>query len=84
MGQELEDFGRKSKGQFYLNLALSSADPSKQFEKPKKPFIVTHIPRTAGTTLDSIIKAVSGSSGVLYLGGLYGTIYGQYLGSDKG
>jgi len=82
MGKKLEDFGRQSKGEFYLNLALSSADPSKQFEKPKKPFIVTHIPRTAGTTLDSIIRAVSGSSGAVFRRAL-GSIYGQYLGSDK-
>ncbi|MFL2770029.1 MAG: hypothetical protein ACJZ9F_03365 [Rhodospirillaceae bacterium] len=82
MAKELEDLGRKARGRLRLNLALSKTNADKQYEDPEKPLIITHIPRTGGTTLDSIMRAVAGPRVGQYARAM-GTIYDQYLGSEK-
>jgi hypothetical protein len=82
MGQELEKFGKGVKGGFRLSLALSQVDPAIQYSKPEKPLLITHVPRTGGTTLDAIIRGVGGARSVR-CGRALGTVYDQYLGSEK-
>jgi len=82
MAKELEDLGREAGGSLRLNLALSRTNVDKHYEDPEKPLIITHIPRTGGTTLDSIMRAVAGPRAGQYSRAM-GTIYDQYLGSEK-
>lgn len=44
--------------------------------------VFTHIPKAAGTTLDSILEDIAAGGGLNWLR-VMGTLYGQFLGPDK-
>lgn len=59
----------------------SRLDARPRDERPTVVF--THVPKAAGTTLDRIMHAVAKSQGRVWRRAL-GTLYGQFLGADKG
>lgn len=79
---ELEDVYKNSGKNVVLNIALSKTDPARQYKQPDQLFVLTHVPRTAGTTMDNIIRAVAGGRQAFY-GRAMGTIYDQFLGEEK-
>lgn len=80
---ELARVAQESGKKVILRLALSTVSPDRQYVAPEKPLIFTHIPRTAGTTLDRIFRTIAAAKGVNCWRAT-GTIYDQFLGSEKG
>ncbi len=79
---ELEDIFQETGSKVGLKIAISSIPPERQYNAPEVPLIFTHIPRTAGITVERIFRTIASVKSVMFSRAV-GTIYGQYLGPDK-